>query len=180
MNVEEFRSYCLSLGNVSESFPFDNKTLVFKVNEKIFALTNIIIDVEVIYYIFTVGEASHKFFHTLIGSSIIALCCAIIGIPICERALKFWNNNLQNEKSLAKLKWLSTESDISVVSSFTGAFVGAYSHILLDSFMHFDVKPFEPFFSKTFVGIISIDSLHLSLVGLFIFGLIVYLFRKFR
>ena len=41
MNVEEFRSYCLSLGNVSESFPFDNKTLVFKVNEKIFALTNI-------------------------------------------------------------------------------------------------------------------------------------------
>ena len=84
------------------------------------------------------------------------------------------------EKSLAKLKWLSTESDISVVSSFTGAFVGAYSHILLDSFMHFDVKPFEPFFSKTFVGIISIDSLHLSLVGLFIFGLIVYLFRKFR
>ena len=146
----------------------------------IFALTNIIIDVEVIYYIFTIGEASHKFFHTLIGSSIIALCCAIIGIPICERVLKFWNNNLQNEKSLAKLKWLSTESDISVVSSFIGAFVGAYSHILLDSFMHFDVKPFEPFFSKTFVGIITIDSLHLSLVGLFIFGLIVYLFRKFR
>ena len=124
----------------------------------IFALTNIIIDVEVIYYIFTIGEASHKFFHTLIGSSIIALSCAIIGIPICERALKFWNNNLQNEKSLAKLKWLSTESDISVVSSFTGAFIGAYSHILLDSFMHFDVKPFEPFFSKTFVGIIPYKS----------------------
>ena len=46
--------------------------------------------------------------------------------------------------------------------------------------MHFDVKPFEPFFSKSFAGIISIDSLHLSLVGLFVFGIIVYLFRKFR
>ncbi len=87
---------------------------------------------------------------------------------------------MQNEKSLEKLRWLRTESNISSVSSFTGAFVGAYSHILLDSFMHLDVKPFEPFFSKSFVGIISIDSLHLSLVGLFVFGIIVYLFRKFR
>ena len=59
----------------------------------IFALTNIIIDVEVIYYIITIGEPSHKFLHTLIGSSIVALSCAIIGIPICERVLKFWNNN---------------------------------------------------------------------------------------
>ncbi|MDC1338450.1 DUF4184 family protein [Pelagibacteraceae bacterium] len=146
----------------------------------IFALTNIIIDLEVIYYILTIGETSHKFFHTLIGSSITALSCAIIGIPICERVLKFWNKNLQNEKSLEKLKCLSADTNISIFSSFTGAFVGAYSHILLDNLMHFDVKPFEPFFSKTFVGIISIDSLHLSLVGLSIFGLIIYLFRKFR
>ena len=41
MNIEDFRTYCLSLGNVTESFPFDEKTLVFKVNKKIFALTNI-------------------------------------------------------------------------------------------------------------------------------------------
>ena len=146
----------------------------------IFALTNIIIDVEVIYYILTIGEASHKFFHTLIGSTIVALSCAIIGIPICERLLKFWNKNLQNEKSLEKLKWLSTDTNISVVSSFTGAFVGAYSHIILDSLMHFDVKPFEPLFDKTFVGIFSSDLLHISLVGLFVFGLIVFFVKKFK
>ncbi len=46
--------------------------------------------------------------------------------------------------------------------------------------MHSDVKPFEPFSSKNFIGIISIDALHLSLVGLFAFGLIVYLIKKFR
>ena len=146
----------------------------------IFALTNIIIDVEVIYYILTIGEASHKFFHTLIGSSIVALSCAIIGIPICERLLKSWNKNLQNEKSLEKLKWLSTDTNITIFSSFTGAFVGAYSHIILDSLMHFDVKPFEPFFSKTFVGIISSDLLHILLVGLFVFGSIVFFVKKFK
>ncbi len=42
MNVEEFRDYCLSKKNVSESFPFDDKVLVFKVHNKMFALANIV------------------------------------------------------------------------------------------------------------------------------------------
>ncbi len=40
MNIEEFREYCLSKNGVSESFPFDETTLVFKVLGKIFALTD--------------------------------------------------------------------------------------------------------------------------------------------
>lgn len=38
MNVEEFREYCLSKKGVTEEFPFDEKTLVFKVMGKMFAL----------------------------------------------------------------------------------------------------------------------------------------------
>ncbi len=41
MNVEEYRLFCLQKKGVTEEFPFDNKTLVFKVCGKIFALTNI-------------------------------------------------------------------------------------------------------------------------------------------
>ena len=41
MNIETLREYCLSLPNTTECFPFDNVTLVFKVNGKMFALTNI-------------------------------------------------------------------------------------------------------------------------------------------
>ena len=41
MNIEEYREYCLSKPGVSEGFPFDNKTLVFKVMGKMFALTDI-------------------------------------------------------------------------------------------------------------------------------------------
>lgn len=41
MNIEDFRSYCLSKEFVTESFPFDDKTLVFKVGGKMFALTGI-------------------------------------------------------------------------------------------------------------------------------------------
>lgn len=39
MNIEQFREYCLSKKYVSESFPFDEHTLVFKVADKMFALT---------------------------------------------------------------------------------------------------------------------------------------------
>ena len=41
MNIEELRSYCLSLKGTSEGFPFDQKTLVFKVMGKMFALLDV-------------------------------------------------------------------------------------------------------------------------------------------
>ncbi|HNW98493.1 MAG TPA: MmcQ/YjbR family DNA-binding protein [Bacteroidales bacterium] len=41
MDAEKLREYCLSLNNVTESFPFDEVTLVFKVQGKMFALVNL-------------------------------------------------------------------------------------------------------------------------------------------
>ncbi len=41
MNIEEIREYCLSKQQVTESFPFDEDTLVFKVAGKIFLLTSL-------------------------------------------------------------------------------------------------------------------------------------------
>lgn len=41
MNIEAFRNYCLSKKGVTESFPFDESTLVFKVMNKMFALSGL-------------------------------------------------------------------------------------------------------------------------------------------
>lgn len=41
MNIEEIRELCLSLKGTTESFPFDDVTLVFKVGGKMFALVNL-------------------------------------------------------------------------------------------------------------------------------------------
>jgi predicted DNA-binding protein (MmcQ/YjbR family) len=41
MNIEEIREYCLSKKGVSECFPFNNTTLVFKVMGKMFCLVNL-------------------------------------------------------------------------------------------------------------------------------------------
>jgi len=42
MDIETFRNYCLHKKGVTESLPFDENTLVFKVLSKVFALTNLI------------------------------------------------------------------------------------------------------------------------------------------
>jgi predicted DNA-binding protein (MmcQ/YjbR family) len=41
MDIETLRDYCFSKKNATESFPFGDDTLVFKVNDKIFALVNL-------------------------------------------------------------------------------------------------------------------------------------------
>jgi predicted DNA-binding protein (MmcQ/YjbR family) len=41
MNIEEYRDYCLALPGVDESTPFGENVLVFKVMNKMFALTDI-------------------------------------------------------------------------------------------------------------------------------------------
>jgi predicted DNA-binding protein (MmcQ/YjbR family) len=41
MNLENLYEYCLSKKGVTEYFPFDEDTLVFKVGEKLFALTSL-------------------------------------------------------------------------------------------------------------------------------------------
>ena len=42
MNVEEIREYCINKKGATESFPFDQDTLVFKVMGKMFALLNLL------------------------------------------------------------------------------------------------------------------------------------------
>lgn len=41
MNIEQFYQFCLSKKGVTEHFPFDEDTLVFKVGGKVFALSSL-------------------------------------------------------------------------------------------------------------------------------------------
>lgn len=41
MNIEELREYCMAKKGVTEEFPFDETTLVFKVAGKMFCLTDL-------------------------------------------------------------------------------------------------------------------------------------------
>ncbi len=41
MDMEKIREHCLAKAGVTEDFPFDQDTLAFRVNEKIFLLTSL-------------------------------------------------------------------------------------------------------------------------------------------
>ena len=41
MDIEAYREYCIAKKGVTEEFPFDESTLVFKVMGKMFALTDV-------------------------------------------------------------------------------------------------------------------------------------------
>lgn len=41
MDIEHYRNHCISKAGVTESFPFDSNTLVFKVMGKMFALCDV-------------------------------------------------------------------------------------------------------------------------------------------
>lgn len=41
MNIEAYRDFCLALPFTTEGFPFDEKVLVFKVKNKMFALADV-------------------------------------------------------------------------------------------------------------------------------------------
>lgn len=47
MNIEEIRNYCLAKEEVTESFPFDETSLFFKVKGKIFLGTDLVDDLAV-------------------------------------------------------------------------------------------------------------------------------------
>ena len=140
----------------------------------IFTLTNVIIDSEVLFYIYKTGIPAHKFFHTFFGAFLIAIFVALFCRSFCEIGLKLWNIILYTKKfSLFKV-----EVKITTFSAWCGALVGAYSQLLLDSVMHRDMMPFFPFSDlNQFHSIISTNNLHYFCIGLFYLAFAIFFLR---
>jgi membrane-bound metal-dependent hydrolase YbcI (DUF457 family) len=138
----------------------------------VFALVNVVIDIEPITYFLITLNPAHRFFHTIIGATLIAILCAIYGRRLCEVAIGIWNEEI-------KSKWLTSEVGISNVAAWSGALIGAWSHLLLDSFMHDDIKPLSPFSDQNvLLGMIPISTLHTICVASGLIGLVAMFLLK--
>lgn len=131
----------------------------------VFVLVNVLIDVEPITYFLITLNPEHRFFHTIIGATLIAVLAAVYGRRFCELAISIWNSEI-------KSKWLIADISISNVAAWSGALIGAWSHLLLDSFMHDDIKPLSPFTdNNVLLGTIPIATLHTICVASGFIGL---------
>ena len=52
-----------------------------------FSIVNILIDIEVVYYFLTTGYPIHKFFHSILGVSIIGFSCFVISVLLKQKKL---------------------------------------------------------------------------------------------
>ena len=138
---------------------------------RIFVLSNIIIDLETLYFILTNQWPLHRFFHTYLGATIIAIGCIMVGSPICYQLTNIWNIIFKN---------LPINSEkISTLAVIIAAFVGTYSHIFLDSMMHRDLLPFSPWTNLNgLLYIVSYEQLHLFCLLAGVIGITIYWITK--
>ena len=100
----------------------------------VFGWTQIVIDIQPLIALLNRDENIHGFTHTYVGATLIAMICTLSGKYLAEYGLVVLH--------------LSTpwrRINISWPVSLGSAFIGAYSHVLLDGFMHKDMHPWYPF-----------------------------------
>jgi membrane-bound metal-dependent hydrolase YbcI (DUF457 family) len=108
-----------------------------------FCAANVLIDIEPLYYMLTGQAPLHRFFHTYIGATLVALATVLLFL-VARRVVT---------------------TNLSIRAVAVGAFLGTYSHIVLDSVMHADIRPFAPFSdTNPLLAVVSLRALHLFCV----------------
>jgi len=135
----------------------------------VFCFVQIVTDFETAYYIIRDEYPLHRWLHTYLGASIVAGVCVPVGRPLCQLALRVWNR----WRNAPFKRYFPSTTHISVTSAIMGAFIGIYSHVFLDSIMHADVEPFNPFGTQNpLYRIISLVTLHALCIVLGVLGIV--------
>lgn len=115
----------------------------------VFGWTQIVMDIQPLIVMIYGNGHIHGFTHTYIGASLIAIFSALSGKYLAEFGLRVLKIPLPNSGKI--LWWVC----------FLSAFIGSFSHVMLDSVMHSDVEPYYPFNRpNTMFHIISVLALH--------------------
>ena len=118
-----------------------------------FCVANCLTDCETIYNILWGGPPLHRFAHTFVGATLVAL--ATTGLFVAARKLAA-RTPLPDPFNWQRL---------STQTVAIGAALGTYSHIVLDGIMHSDVRPFAPWSDgNPFYRVIGLGALHWSLL----------------
>lgn len=129
-----------------------------------FCAANVLIDVESLVNMVSGAPRIHTFFHTYIGATLAAFAVVMLFVPAraIARRLPAWR----------LLAW----RELGIAAVATGALLGAWTHVVLDSIMHGDITPLAPFTDANgLYRIISLWWLHLVCVVSGVLALLVWL-----
>lgn len=135
----------------------------------VFGWTQVVMDIQPLIVMITGEGHLHGFSHTYVGATLIAIFSALTGKYLSELGL--WILRIRETRH-SNIAW-------SVV--FISAFIGSFSHVLLDSIMHSDVQPFYPFnLDNPMLKLISINALHKLCLYSGLLGAGIYYFVLWR
>ncbi|MCV2883430.1 metal-dependent hydrolase [Aestuariibacter sp. AA17] len=116
----------------------------------VFGWTQIVMDIQPLIVLITGEGHLHGFTHTYVGATLIAIFSGLTGKYLSEVGLKVLH--ITEHGTPITIPWWVV---------YLSAFLGSFSHVLLDSIMHADVEPFFPFsLQNTFLGFIPVSMLH--------------------
>ena len=116
----------------------------------VFGWAQIVMDIQPLFVLITGEGHLHGFSHTYIGATLLAIFSALSGKYLSEMGLKILE--LSDKSNPVNIAWWVV---------FVSAFIGTYSHVVLDSIMHSDVEPFYPLSqANNLLGLITMGELH--------------------
>ncbi|NOQ64767.1 MAG: hypothetical protein GQ582_09675 [Methyloprofundus sp.] len=139
----------------------------------VFGWAQVVMDIQPLFVLVTGEGHLHGFSHTYIGATLLAVISALSGKYLAEIGLRIVG--ISKRDYPLKIKWWI---------AFLSAFIGTYSHVVLDSMMHSDVQPFFPWSQENqLLGLITVPQLHQlclysALVGAIIYYSVQYLRKK--
>lgn len=130
-----------------------------------FCAANVLIDIESLVNLISGRHPVHAFFHSYVGATLVIPAVAFLFI------VGRWLT--------ARFPLAAGWQGVSLRQVLIGAALGAYSHVLLDSVMHPDIRPLLPFdSSNALLDAVSLRALHLGCVFLGLLGAIGVLLRR--
>ncbi len=132
-----------------------------------FCAANVLIDIEPLYFLLTDQYPLHRFFHTYVGATVIfASTVFLFTLP-------------QKSKYVTSVLHLLRWQFPSLQKVATGTALGSYSHIVLDSLMHPDIRPFAPMGdANPLFQAVSVSNLHWACLAAGVVGLLILGVRK--
>jgi membrane-bound metal-dependent hydrolase YbcI (DUF457 family) len=135
----------------------------------IFGWAQILMDIQPLIVLITGEGHLHGFSHTYIGASLIAIAATLTGKHLSEFGLIILD--VAKKDNPIKIIWW-----VAVVS----AFIGTFSHVIIDSIMHSDIEPFYPLpIPNNLLGIITVEQLHKFCLYSGLIGACFYYFVQF-
>ena len=142
-----------------------------------FGLTQVIIDAETGFYLMQGSWPVHRFLHSYLGATVVAVVTALLGRPLLGLVIRSWNRLLAGRfRGGPQLR-----PDVPLAAVVSGAVLGSYSHVFLDSIVHADMTPFAPWHGgNPLLHIMSSTTVMLLCAGMGLSGVTVLLLAAVR